>query len=289
MKALGRWLGVLVVVFSLTGCIESKILVKVNKDGSGKIVETFLMSKEILQMMAGLSSFGEEGEQTEPEIPDLLDMDKLKEKTGAMGEGVTLASAEKVSTDKAQGYKAVYQFSDINKIMINQNPDENVPQPPAEREDDPTKEFITFKFTRGTKSKPAVLTIVNPQKESRDETDAQEQAAQAQAAQSKGDEPAQISDQEAMMMDIFKEAFREVKIDVAVEVNGKIVKTNAEYVDGQRVVLMELDFSKIVENEEALRTLAMSENESLENTKAVMANVPGIRVELKDKVEVQFK
>ena len=137
MKALVRWLVALVVVFSLTGCIESKIIVKVNTDGSGEIEETFLMSKEIFQMMAGLASLGEEGEQTEPEIPDLLDMDKLNKKTGTMGEGVTLASAEKVSTDKAQGYRAVYQFSDINKIMINQNPDENVPQPPSEGEDDP--------------------------------------------------------------------------------------------------------------------------------------------------------
>ncbi len=282
MKTLVKWLGALVVVFSLTGCIESKILVKVNTDGSGEIVETFLIDKEMLQMIAGLSALGEEGE--EPEMPDLLDMDKLKEKTGAMGEGVTFASAEKVSTDKAQGYKAVYQFSDINKIMINQNPDENVPQPPAEGEGEPTKEFVTFKFTRGTKSKPAVLTIVNPQKEPRQESGAPDKAAQAQ-----GDEPAQISDQEAMMMDIFKEAFRDVKIDMAVEVTGKIVKTDAEYVDGQKVVLMELDFSKIVDNEDALRTLAMSKNESLENTKAVMAKVPGIRVELKDKVEVQFK
>ena len=258
MKALAKWLCAIVVVFSLTGCIESKILIKVNTDGSGEIVETFLMSKEMLQM------------------PDLLDMDKLKEKTGTMGEGVTFASAEKVSTDKAQGYKAVYQFSDINKIMINQNPDENVPQPPAEGEDEPVKEFITFKFAKGTKSKPAVLTIINPQKESRQEAVAPDKAAP-------------ISDQEAMMMDIFKETFRDMKIDVAVEVNGKIVKTNAEHVDGRRVVLMELDFSKIVENEEALRTLAMSKNESLENTKAVMAKIPGIRVELKDKVEVQFK
>ncbi|HEB32379.1 MAG TPA: hypothetical protein ENI15_16155 [Spirochaetes bacterium] len=274
MKALAKWLCAIVVVFSLTGCIESKILIKVNTDGSGEIVETFLMSKEMLQMMAGLSALGEEGE--EPEMPDLLDMDKLKEKTGTMGEGVTFASAEKVSTDKAQGYKAVYQFSDINKIMINQNPDENVPQPPAEGEDEPVKEFITFKFAKGTKSKPAVLTIINPQKESRQEAVAP-------------DKTAPISDQEAMMMDIFKETFRDMKIDVAVEVNGKIVKTNAEHVDGRRVVLMELDFSKIVENEEALRTLAMSKNESLENTKAVMAKIPGIRVELKDKVEVQFK
>ena len=289
MKGRIMWLGVLMAVFFLTGCIESNIIVKVNTDGSGEVVETFLMSKEILQMMAGLASLGEEGEQTMPEMPDLLDMDKLKEKTGAMGEGVTLASAEKVSTDKAEGYKAVYQFSDINKVMINQNPDENVPQPPAEGEADPVKEFVTFKFTRGTKSKPAVLTIINPQNESWDEADAHGQDSQAKADQSKGEEPVQLSGQEDMMMDIFKETFRDVKIDMGVEVNGKIVKTNAEFVDGRKIVLMELDFSKIVENEEALKALAMSENESLENTKDVMSKVPGIRVELKDKVEVQFK
>jgi hypothetical protein len=111
----------------------------------------------------------------------------------------------------------------------------------------------------------------------------------AQAEGLQNEDPVKIPEQEEMMMGVFKETFRDMKIDVAVEVNGKIVKTDAEHVDGSRIVLMELDFSKIVENEEALRTLAMSENESIENTKAVMAKVPGIRVELKDEVEVQFK
>ena len=63
MKALIGLLCALVILFSLTGCIESKILVKVNPDGSGEMVETFLMNTEMLQMIAGVSSFGEEEAQ----------------------------------------------------------------------------------------------------------------------------------------------------------------------------------------------------------------------------------
>jgi hypothetical protein len=52
---------------------------------------------------------------------------------------------------------------------------------------------------------------------------------------------------------------------------------------------MEMDFSKIVENEEAFKKLTLSKTESLEETKQVIASLPGIKVELKDRVEVQFK
>lgn len=45
----------------------------------------------------------------------------------------------------------------------------------------------------------------------------------------------------------------------------------------------------IVENEEAFKKLALSKTESLEETKQVIASLPGIKVELKDRVEVQFK
>jgi hypothetical protein len=288
MKALIKWLGILLVLVSITGCIESKILVRVNPDGSGELVETFLMSKEMLQMIAGVSSLGQEQEQAEPE---LLDIDKLKEKSSLMGEGVTLVSADRVSTDKSQGYTAVYKFGDINKIMVNQNPDENVPQPPAEDDGEHLKEFMTFKFTKGTETKPSVLMIISPREEQQEEPGGPGPTTNSQthAGSSQGDEPSGPSEQEEMMMGIFKETFRDMKIEVAVEINGDIVKTDAEYVDGRRIVLMELDFSRIVENEEALRTLAMSENGSLASTKAVMAKVPGIRIELKDKVEVQFK
>ena len=98
-----------------------------------------------------------------------------------------------------------------------------------------------------------------------------------------------VPEQEEGMLKMFKMFFKDMRIDVSVEVNGKIVKSDATHVEGSKITLMEMDFSKIVENEGAFKKLALSKTESLEETKQVIASLPGIKVELKDRVEVQFK
>jgi len=276
MKSIGKWIIVLITVLSLAGCIESNTVIKVNLDGSGEVEETFLMGTEMIQMIMGFAaSPGEEGGSP----PDLLDRPKLEQKALSMGDGVTLASAERISTDKSQGYRAVYRFSDITKLKVNQNPDENVPESPSEGGEDPTRELITFQFKKGTKTEPAVLTIINPPMETADEYAEPEQGEKA------GSGP----EQEEGMLEMFKMFFKDMRIDVSVDVNGKIVKSDATYVEGSKITLMEMDFSKIVENEGAFKKLALSKTESLEETKQVIASLPGIKVELKGRVEVQFK
>ena len=47
-----------------------------------------------------------------------------------------------------------------------------------------------------------------------------------------------------MMM--MQQMFKDMKISLAVEVAGRIVETNAEYRDGSRVTLMEMDFNKVL-------------------------------------------
>lgn len=276
MKSMGKWFVVLIAVLTLAGCIESNTVIKVNRDGSGEVEETFLMGTEVIQMMMGLAASS--GEEESPP-PDLLDRPKLEQKALAMGGGVTLTSAEKISTDKSQGYRAVYRFSDINKLKINQNPDENVPESPSGGKEDPTRELIAFQFIEGTKTKPAVLTIINPPMETADQS--------TETAQ--GEKAGPGPEQDEGMLEMFKMIFKDMRIDVAVEVNGKIVKSDATHVEGSKITLMEMDFSKIVENEEAFKKLALSKTESLEETKQAIAALPGIKVELKDRVEVQFK
>ena len=271
MKSIFKWLLVALTVFAFIGCIETTTLVRVNKDGSGEVEETFLMGTEILQM---LMDFGEPQEEGADADFGLLDKEKLAKRAHDMGEGVSLKSAEKISTEKSQGYKAVYSFSDINKLRVNQNPGENVPSD-DQGGDPPKRELITFEFKKGSGGKPASLTIINPQREPEEE----QKEAGAEAA----------GDEAEGMLEMFKQIFQDMKINVAVEVAGKIKETNATYQDGSTIVLMELDFSKIVQDEEAFKKLALSETESLEKTKEIIKDIPGIRVELQDRIEVKFK
>ena len=44
-----------------------------------------------------------------------------------------------------------------------------------------------------------------------------------------------------MIMNMMKTMFQGFKIDIGLEVVGTIVKTNAEYVNGSRITLLEMD------------------------------------------------
>ena len=86
-------------VLFLIGCVDTSTIVKVNRDGSGTIEETVIISMSFLQLIQGMS-----GEAAEPaEDFNMLDRDKLKEKAGQIGEDVALVSAESIKTDSEIG------------------------------------------------------------------------------------------------------------------------------------------------------------------------------------------
>jgi hypothetical protein len=117
MKAL-KIIVLLVLTIALMGCFESIVHLRVNKDGSGTIEETVVISDAFMELM---KSFGGEAEgEEEEEEQEPIDEQELTEKAASMGEGVRYVSAEPVKTDRGSGYKAIYSFSDINDVRINQ-------------------------------------------------------------------------------------------------------------------------------------------------------------------------
>ena len=272
MKTLWLLVILTVVLFAIGSCIESTTLIRLNKDGSGEVEDILLMRTDVLQLLMGVSQ--EMGE--EPGEFELADRAKLEARAREMGEGVALKSVENIGTETHQGYRALYTFQDINKVQVNENPDESVPDAGGPGEESPNREIITFQFEKAKGKNPASLVINLPQ----DEPEFESEEAQPEEF------PEEQSEE---MLNMFREIFKDMKIDVALEVNGKIMKTNAAHQDGSRIILMELDFGKIVKNEEAFRELALSNTNSLEETKELTKDVPGIRVEMQDKIEVQFK
>ncbi len=269
MKTL-KLIVLLVISLALMGCFESLILLRVNKDGSGTIEETVVISDAFMELMKSFG--GQEPEEQEEE--DLVDEEQLTKKAGSMGEGVRFVSAETVKTDRGAGYKAIYSFSDINKVRINQNPGENVTAPSmGGEEEQPVEEWLRFNFTGGS---TATLEILYPQ-----DVDVEQEEESSEGEVDMDSNPE--------MMEMMRQLYQDMHIGIAVEVDGRITDTNASYVDGSTVTLMDVDFAKILEDEEKFKELLSANPNTIEEMKELVQDNPGIKVEIQENIQIRFK
>jgi len=261
----------LVLTLALMGCFESIVLLRLNKDGSGTIEETVAISDKFMELMKSFG--GEEEGEAEEQVP--INEQELMDKAASMGEGVQYVSAEPVKTDRGSGYKAIYSFSNINDVRINQNPGENVSPPPMGGDEEaPVEEWLSFNFSGG---RTPTLEIIYPR-------DMEEEMEQEEPAEGEVD-----MDDNPEMMEMMRELYQDMHIVIAVEVDGEIVETNAGYVDGSRVTLMDIDFAKILEDEEKFKELMNANPATVEEMKELVKDNPGIKVEIEEAIRIRFR
>ena len=113
----------------LWGCIENDTVIHVKPDGSGIVEETVMMSDSIMQSMQAFSQglggmVAGKNDKAKPGDNDPIGelMKKAALQAGQFGPDVKFVSADPVKGNEMSGYKAIYAFNDINKLMINQNP-----------------------------------------------------------------------------------------------------------------------------------------------------------------------
>ena len=280
-----RYLKIASIVISclfLVGCIQTDTVIKVRPDGSGVIEETVKLSNELLESLKSFSkgmseaAGGEEskdkkkpGAPAEDPIQGMIKDAKSKDKQ--YGPGVKFVSANAIKGETMSGYRALYAFKDINTLRINQNP-ENKTMPAAEGQPTKKEEIIRFSLVRGP---AAVLTIRMPENKPEGEKPA--------APQQK---PPENDPNAAEMMKVM---FKDMSIRVAVEVVGKIVRTNATYQDNARITLVDMHFGKIFENEKVFQTLNAAQPKTVEEMKALVKDIKGLKVEMNNPVEVIFQ
>jgi hypothetical protein len=258
----------LMCALALMGCLETVTLVHVNKDGSGTIEQSVVISNSFKELMLGFGGSEEDF--------DLLDKEELESKAASFGSGVRFVSAEALETESGSGYKAVYAFDDITAVRVNQNPGDNLPTPDSGQEgEEPEGEFLSFAFRPGRPGKTAWLTVRRPELELED-------------SQEEGEPEASAGSSEEIP-DMLKDLYRDMRIEIALEVEGDIVETNATYAEGSRVTYMALDFGKLLESEETFTRLMESNPESLEELKELIRDYPGIQMELEEEVRIGFK
>jgi hypothetical protein len=272
-----RLLVVLIGTTVLTACLNSTTLVKVKPDGSGTVEQTTLVN---MASMKGL--MGAIGGQMDGPMMNRADLERTAER---MGEGVTLVSMEPAKgANGFEGVKATFAFEDINKIQVSQGPTLNpsAQSPRAggpglsgstgggRRSSEPTSDDpVRFKLTRnGATSTLAINFVDRPGGD--------------KAATAPTPPPGDMPDlANPMIINMLKAMFQGFKVTIALEVAGSIVKTNADYVSGARVTLLELDVAELLADEAKFKTLQgkIGPGASLSEVKPFLKDFKGIKID----------
>jgi outer membrane murein-binding lipoprotein Lpp len=280
-----------VAAISLTGCITFLTEIRLKGDGSGTMVQTMTMNPEQMkEMMESIakqmgatpteskadspSDSKKESPKATEEGPGPFNEGELKGKAADMGQGVTFVSAEKIDTKTAAGVRVTYAFKDINQLAMNPKPGAALGTSGAGAS---SKDALKFRFNRLPNGN-AVLTIVLPPPERKEP---KEQA----ATPSPSPEPS--PEQMAMVRQMFKG----LHMGIAVNVEGKVVKTNSPYVEGSKVTLMDIDFDPLLSDQEGFKKL----NEKMEAAKGddlktmeILKGIKGLKITTAPETSIEF-
>jgi len=262
-------------LFFVCGCLEVSQEIHINKDGGGRIIERVMMAKAALkQLNAFFSSFPSDNKSKakKTEKIDMYDKKKLIADAKNYGPDVEYVSSKKVSSKTQDGYEVVYAFKDINKLRINQNPGDKGPKT-SDSKSEKKEENVTFNFEKGS---PSVLTVNFPPMEK---------------AKKEKKEKAAKKDKESTQKEVdqMREMLKDFYIGISVQLEGEIVETNATYRDGNKITLLEMDFNKLLSDEKQFESFAKKEPDTIEETKVMLKNLPGFKIELNRKVEIKFE
>jgi hypothetical protein len=306
------------------GCIQDDIRVTVRPDGTGTIEERLLISNEVTGLLEGMP----EGKETEDkgeksaaageteagaeregaagdsdgqavrkagkEKPDPAArmMRQAGKRAARFGPDVSLDSVVPDKTESATGYRAVYGFEDIRKIRIGKEQDRegSGPDDPAEqavRQDD----AIRFEFTGATAGAPALLTVRLPEQERQKaaKRGKREKRKNRESPPAGGDEAPPREPEDPKALEMMQTLFKGMRMTIAVRIEGAIVETNATWRDGGDIVLMDMDFERILENRDLVQEMAAGKPDSFADMKALFHGVKGLKFELQNPVLVRFK
>ena len=275
MKTLIKILPILFVILSLTGCIDVQYKMNLKSDGSGTIVETVYMNTAMVQMIKGFMAMS--GDSTKQEEFSLLDEVELRNEAIELGEGVKYVSGEELKDNGREGYRAIYEFEDVNKIKMDQDISDKAPSMGGENEETP-EDDITFKFTKGN---PATLIIFMPKEDEESEFE------DDSAVEEEVEEEFEEEDVEEWTEEM-KTMMKDFRISIQIDIDGDLVETNATYVDGSTITIMEMSFNELLKDPEQFKKLKNLDDTSYEETKELLKDIPGIKFETNEKVKVVF-
>lgn len=252
------------------GCLRITHTVAVKPDGSGTISQVVAMSDTFMKQMGGMMA-AQGGSMLPTE-------EKLKSEAPKWGEGVRFVSSTPYKEGGFEGITAVYAFDDIAKLNFNMEEIASGAIDSPMMKDDTPDDDADVKLAFSREGGRSVLTLTMPELPKPDAV-TDEQKKQMESAQAQVQNP-QV---EAMM----KQMMAGLLMEVAIEAPGGILKTNAPFVEGQRVILIRLDGDELMKSSAGLTSfMQMGDNPDFE---AMLKKVPGLKIVTQREVRIELK
>lgn len=257
------------------GCISLDSVVKVKADGTGTLEQTMLINSSAMGMMSMMGGGAESKDAAKKLDPaTLFSRDKLAAEAPKLGEGVTFLSSEAVTSGEMKGVKAVYAFTDFNKLNVTTAlPD--MDEAGAEMKGKGEKLPLVMSRKGGN----ALITL-----------DLLGEMAKAQAKKEPAKKAEGTPEMPKEMMAMLAPMFKDMRVAISLEPQGTLVRTNATHVQGQRITLFDVAFGEIFADPKGVEKLeALGNNPSIDQIRTVLKGMKGIKINEVEKLEVEFK
>lgn len=249
------------------GCLQADTLVKVKADGSGTIEQTVLMSQNAMGMMAAMGQTGDQKSQASP-VDQFFKESSFREAAEKLGPGVRFVSMQPATIEGMKGVKALYAFDDITKVQVSQgssvpNMGEPESEPDAPKDTKGAKDS-QIRFDLQRRAGGALLTIKMPEPES----------------QQTATTPSQAQPMPPEAMSMVQMMLKGMKVRVAIEVAGRIVKTDAAYHNDTTVTLLEVDMDTLMQDPAMMQALQgkLRPGASAEELQAAFRGMKGVKM-----------
>jgi hypothetical protein len=251
-------------------CFQVSTVLSVNTDGSGTIQQRMLFTQAALTQLRQFSAFGGGGGGSQNFDP--LSEQQARDAAATLGPGVTYVSSTPINTAEGQGRDIKYAFRDINQLHIAQTP----PAPgglSVSSSSFGTDAQVAFALTKQPNG-ASLLRVVMPQLPL---------TPGAGTAASGGRNSLPSADQMALIRPMFAGA----RMSLAIEPAGQLIRTSSPYVDGRRVTLVDVNLDSLLGNDTLLQRLQSAK--SPDETKALLKDVPGVRLSLDPETTIEFR
>jgi hypothetical protein len=261
-----RLAAIAAVAIAAAGCFQSTTLIRVNADGSGTIEQTTIVTTAALrQLRQFAAATDDKGKST-----DFFSATHAQRIAEAFGSGVTVASSTRIKTAEGEGSKTVFAFSDINELQLKREGTDTEALGMAEVPQ------VRFALTNEPNGHSLLRITIPPARMP------PSRAATAPAG-SGGRPQSRIPPEQLAMV---KQIFGGMRVAIAIEPGGHLVKTNCPFVDGSQVTLVDVAFDQLLANDAAFSRLQTAR--SIEDVRAAMTEVPGLKVNLDPEITIEF-
>ncbi|MEI6656475.1 MAG: hypothetical protein WCP45_17065 [Verrucomicrobiota bacterium] len=253
---------------ALPSCLQQNTTLRLNKDGSGTLVEETTFGAQMVAMFEQFAGIG--GDKGNDPIKELASPDKAKARAATLGDGVTVEKVETIEVNGNKGARATYHFADINqlKLSVSGGLQEAMPKPPGTEAKQPKEKPTTFKYAAGR------LTVTFPERKP-----AADKAAPAEAPDMGGEQ----------MEPMMKQMLGDMKMSLKLVIEPGIVQTDATHVDGNTVTLMDMDMGKVMETPGAIKKLQSVDQKDPQKAMESLKDFKGIKVETQQEITIKVK